>query len=193
MRRPGLAQLLEAVRSGRVEAILISKLDRLTRSVTDLGHILALLEKHDTAIVSLSENLDTATAAGRLMLNVLASVSQWEREAIGERTAFVLGHKRQAREVYGQSPFGFRREGNRLVEVPIEKWALLTATRMRNTGTSFRRIGEWLAAQGLSPRQGGREWQPKSVAQILGSRMAVELARGLDDQRAARDKDVRLE
>src|SRR5579872_6327967 len=85
--RPGLRRILEGVRRREIGAVLVLKLDRLTRSVRDLGELLALFSRTDTALVSVSESLDTASAAGRLMVNVLGSVAQWEREAIAERTA----------------------------------------------------------------------------------------------------------
>jgi DNA invertase Pin-like site-specific DNA recombinase len=75
-----------------VQLIIIAKLDRLTRSVRDLGELLERFQKRGVALVSVGESLDTGSAAGRLVLNVMASVSQWEREAIGERTRDALRH-----------------------------------------------------------------------------------------------------
>lgn len=76
------------LRAGKAEAILVVKLARLTRSVKDLGD---LVERYFAsgkwALLSVSEQIDTRSAAGRLVLNVLASVAQWEREATGERTS----------------------------------------------------------------------------------------------------------
>jgi len=92
------------------------------------------------------------------MLNLLVSVSQWEREAIAERTAFVLQHKRLKREVYGHPPFGFRREDARLIEVPEELQALRVTERMRENGRSLRQIAEWLSANGFVLRQNGKKW-----------------------------------
>jgi hypothetical protein len=84
--RPGLKRALGMLKAGEAEALLVVKLDRLTRSVVDLG---TLLERYfapgKAALLSVGEQIDTRSAAGRLVLNVLASVSQWEREAIGER------------------------------------------------------------------------------------------------------------
>jgi len=86
--RPGLKRALGMLKAGQAEALLVVKLDRLTRSVVDLG---TLVERYfapgKAALLSVGEQIDTRSAAGRLVLNVLASVSQWEREAIGERTA----------------------------------------------------------------------------------------------------------
>jgi site-specific DNA recombinase len=71
IRRPGLQAILEAVRSGKVAAIVVYKLDRLTRSVLDLNRIVEFLDKHSVALVSMQESLDATTPTGRLMLNSL--------------------------------------------------------------------------------------------------------------------------
>jgi DNA invertase Pin-like site-specific DNA recombinase len=101
--RPGLARALGMLRKGgEAEALLVVKLDRLTRSVRDLCE---LVERHfapgKAALLSVGEQIDTRSAAGRLVLNVLASVSQWEREAIGERTAAAMQHKAACGEFTG--------------------------------------------------------------------------------------------
>jgi site-specific DNA recombinase len=62
--------------------------------------------KHGVSLVSLAESLDSGSAAGRLVVNMLGVVAQWEREAIGERTASALTHKRSRSQVYGPTPFG---------------------------------------------------------------------------------------
>ncbi len=174
LKRDGMLRLLNDVKAGRIAAILILKLDRLTRSVRDLADLLTIFEKHNVALVSLSESLDSSTAAGRLVLNLLASVSQWEREAVGERTSFALAHKRRNRLAYSKVPFGFRRQADSLLEVPEELWALQVGRRMRGDGISLRRIGEWLTSRGFTARQGGKTWRPSSVAAVLNSRMASE-------------------
>lgn len=87
LNRPGFQCVLSAIKRGEVGTLGVLKLDRLTRSVGDLANLLAVFEKHDCALVAVQESLDTSTAWGRLMLNRLASVSQWERETIAERTA----------------------------------------------------------------------------------------------------------
>jgi site-specific DNA recombinase len=111
LKRPGIVRLLEYVSAGGIERIVVAKLDRLTRSVRDLAELIDLCTKHDVALVSVGETLDTSTAAGRMVVNMLGVVAQWEREAIGERTATSLAHKRRQRLTYGPTPFGYRRDG----------------------------------------------------------------------------------
>src|ERR1043166_5229156 len=85
LNRPGLQRLLSLVQAGKVQAVIVAKLDRLTRSVKDLCSLLELFEKKGVALISVAESLDTSTAAGRLVITIMGAVSQWEREAIGDR------------------------------------------------------------------------------------------------------------
>src|SRR5947208_7110065 len=98
LKRPAMAKLLAMIDAGQVKTVIVAKLDRLTRSVRDLCELLERFERRGVALVSVAESLDTGSAAGRLVLNIMAAVSQWEREAIGERTRDALGHKRSQGE-----------------------------------------------------------------------------------------------
>lgn len=82
LRRPGMTRLLALVDAGAVETVIIAKLDRLARSVVDLAELLKRFERRGVSLAA----SPTRSAAGRLVLNIMVSVSQWEREAIGERT-----------------------------------------------------------------------------------------------------------
>jgi site-specific DNA recombinase len=75
LNRPGMQELLEMVEAGQVFTVIVYKLDRLTRSVADLDRLVKLFDKKGVALVSLQESLDATTATGRLMMNLLASVS----------------------------------------------------------------------------------------------------------------------
>src|SRR5579863_5363705 len=108
LNRPGMARLLAMIDAGEVKTVIIAKLDRLTRSVADLAELLERFERRGVALVSVADSLDTRSAAGRLVLNIMVSVSQWEREAIGERTRDAMSHKRANGERVGTVPFGYR-------------------------------------------------------------------------------------
>src|SRR5262245_9694699 len=82
--RPELTRLLSLVDARKVSTIIVAKLDRLTRSVRDLADLLERFERRGVTLMSVAESLDTKSAAGRLVLNVMMSMAQWEREAIGE-------------------------------------------------------------------------------------------------------------
>ncbi len=173
LQRPGIAVLLDAVRAGDVERVIILKLDRITRSTRDLAELLDTFAKADAALVSVSESLDTKSAAGRLVVNMLGVVAQWEREAIGERTGTALTHKRATSQSYSPTPFGYRRDGNTLVPVPEEQEALAEAIQLDRAGVSFRAIGRALTARGAVPHR-GTAWHASSVRAMLRSKMVVE-------------------
>src|SRR6202050_4373823 len=99
---------MELVNGGKVQGVIVAKLDRLTRSVKDLCGLLELFEKRKVALISVAESLDTGSAAGRLVITIMAAVSQWEREAIGERTRDALRHKRGKGERVGNIGSGYR-------------------------------------------------------------------------------------
>jgi DNA invertase Pin-like site-specific DNA recombinase len=170
LERPGLACALDMLRRGHADALLVVKLDRLTRSVRDLGE---LVERYfapgKAALLSVGEQIDTRTAAGRLVLNVLASVSQWEREAIGERTAAVMQHKATAGEFTGgEPPYGYRvaDDGVRLATVAEEQAVLVAACELRAAGLSLRAVARELAGRGFVARN-GKPFAAVQVARIV--------------------------
>src|SRR5580698_8673246 len=142
LNRPGMANLLAMVDAGKVKAVIVAKLDRLTRSVKDLCELLERFERRGVALVSVAESLDTGSAAGRLVLNIMAAVSQWEREAIGERTRDALQHKRSQGERVGNIAFGFRlaADGQHIEPDPAEQAALAAIRRLRHEGATLRGI-----------------------------------------------------
>ena len=81
LNRPGMTKLLAMVDAGKVKTVIVAKLDRLTRSVKDLCELLERFERRSVALVSVAESLDTGSAAGRLVLNIMAAVSQWEQRS----------------------------------------------------------------------------------------------------------------
>jgi site-specific DNA recombinase len=104
-----------------------------------------------------------------------ASSPRWEREAIGERTATALAHKRQQRTAYGPTPFGYVRIGDALVPEPREQDAFNEAARMDGAGASFREIAVRLTELGVKPHR-GKSWWASTVSAMLRSKMATEAA-----------------
>jgi DNA invertase Pin-like site-specific DNA recombinase len=155
--RPGLARALDMLRTGKADALLVVKLDRLTRSVRDLGSLIdTYFAPGKSALMSVSENIDTRSAGGRLVLNVLASVSQWEREAIGERTSAAMQHMRTMGQFTGgEAPYGFAlNEDGTLREVEAEQVVIREARELRAAGLSLRGVAAELARAGRLSRAG---------------------------------------
>ena len=156
--RPGLQRALGMLRKGQANALLVAKLDRLTRSVKDLGTLVeAYFSSDEITLLSVADNIDTRTAAGRLVLNVLGSVAQWERETIGERTAEALSHKRSKGEkLGGDVPYGYAlsADGKTLVADEAEQALLAAIQEARQRGLAQRAVVAELTRQGFLTRKG---------------------------------------
>lgn len=170
LERPGLRLALGHIDDGSVRGLVVAKLDRLTRSVRDLG---TLVDRYfgdgGAALLSVSEQIDTRSASGRLVLNVLTSVAQWEREATAERTSVALAHKARIGEYTGGPvPYGFRlsRDGIRLRPDPTEQAVIAEAARAHAAGLSLRCIAEELDRLGFRSRT-KQPFHPQQVQRML--------------------------
>jgi site-specific DNA recombinase len=168
LHRPGMARLLALVDARAVETVIIAKLDRLTRSVADLAELLKRFERRGVSLVSVADSLDTRSAAGRLVLNIMVSVSQWEREAIGERTRDAMRHKRSKGERVGTVPFGFQvaADGVQLEADAHEQAILARIQALQAAGCTQRGIASALNADGVQTRR-GTAWRQQYVANAL--------------------------
>ena len=167
LERPGMARLLELIRQRKVDVVIVAKLDRITRSVRDLGELIELFQRSGVEFASVADHIDTATAAGRLVLNVMGSVSQWEREAIGERTSEALAVLRaQGRRVSRHAPYGYRLDGDRWVEDHDEQRAVRLMVELRERGLSLRAIATELGRLGFRSRA-RRGFSPSTILAVL--------------------------
>jgi site-specific DNA recombinase len=168
LNRPGMARLMSFVDAGAVDTVIIAKLDRLTRSVADLAELLKRFERRGVSLVSVADSLDTRSAAGRLVLNIMVSVSQWEREAIGERTRDAMHHKRANGERVGTVPFGYRAaaDGLHLEADPAEQGILSCIRELKAARHTTRQIADELNRQGFTTRR-GTAWRFQYVAEAL--------------------------
>jgi len=116
MERPGLQRLLRDVEAGRIDVIVVYKVDRLTRSLTDFARIVDVLDRHNASFVSITQAFNTTTSMGRLTLNILLSFAQFEREVIGERIRDKFAASR-ARGMWmgGTPPLGYDVRDRKLV------------------------------------------------------------------------------
>ena len=167
LNREGLQGALAAIKAGKADALIVVKLDRLTRSVADLGYLVETYF-HKAGLLSVSEQIDTRSASGRLVLNVLASVSQWEREAIGERTSAVR-QSMKANGLYcgGSVPYGQMLVSGELVTNPNEQAIIDRAKALKAQGHSLRTIAAMFSSEGLRTRK------DTDFSHTLVSRMAA--------------------
>jgi len=190
--RPGMLRMLDLVDAGAVDLIIVAKLDRLTRSIADLADLLTRFDRRHVDLVSVAELVDTRSASGRTMLNLIVLMSQWEREAIGERTRDVMQHKRAKGERVGTVPYGYQLAANgvrthhrgcptrtvpvdrcacggrtvQLVPAPSEQQIVETMKRLREVRLTIKEIAGRLNDAGYTTRH-GTPWRPAYVARQL--------------------------
>ncbi len=167
MKRKGVNRLIHLVRRGKADVVVVYRLDRLSRRVNHILTIIELIEKKNIAFHSIMERLDTKTATGRFFLNVIASMAQWERDTLSERTKDALRLKILRNERAGQIPYGWKltEDGKTLSKNPEEQKAISLMKRLRAKGHSLRAICRKLAQKGYRPL--GQRWHPKTVRSVL--------------------------
>jgi DNA invertase Pin-like site-specific DNA recombinase len=174
--RPQLSALLSRVRAGEVGTVVVLRLDRLTRRTRDLLELVdGQFARHGVELVSLSEQLDTRTPAGRLMLTLLGALAQMEREIIADRTKAALAVKRERGERLGGEPLGLRaaRPGDALEPLESELGPVRLILAKRAAGESYRAIATELKTAGVPTKQGG-EWRSETVRKIWMRRELYE-------------------
>jgi DNA invertase Pin-like site-specific DNA recombinase len=164
--RPELQAALNAAESIGA-ALVVYSLSRLARSVRDTLEIADRLDAAEADLVSLTERIDTTTAAGRMVFRMLAVLSEFERDLVSERTRAAMAHKRANGKVVGEVPFGYTRDGDELVEDASQQAALAMMRTLRQAGHSYRSIAARLEARGYLTARGGATWNPGTVQRIL--------------------------
>src|SRR6202789_2253269 len=121
MARPALQRLLDDIRAGKVDVVVVYKVDRLTRSLADFAKIVEIFDAQRVSVVSVTQAFNTTTSMGRLTLNVLLSFAQFEREVTGERIRDkIAASKKKGMWMGGVVPLGYRVEDRSLVIHPPE-------------------------------------------------------------------------
>ncbi|OEH85578.1 hypothetical protein BHU72_01910 [Desulfuribacillus stibiiarsenatis] len=113
--RPQLKSLLTKVKLGEISSVIVTKLDRISRRLLDLLNMIDLFQDYNVSFISISESFDTTTPSGRLTLQVLGAVAEFERERIKERVFENMLHAASNGKWLTQSPYGFRLKDKELV------------------------------------------------------------------------------
>lgn len=159
MKRPGIQTALWLLAEGDADGIVVSKLDRLSRSVQDFANVLADAKRQRWSLTALDIGMDTSTSGGELMANVMAAVAQWERDVISERTSAAL-RAAQARGVHVGRP------------TSLSKDAEVRLYELRALGFSHARVAAQLNAERVPTAHGGAAWHATTVARILNRQSA---------------------
>lgn len=166
--RPALkAAVAEACAEG--VALVVYSLSRLARSTKDALSISERLAKAGADLVSLSESIDTTSAAGKMVFRMLAVLAEFERDVIAERTRTAMQHKKAKGErISREAAYGYRLDGGRIIPDADEQRAVALVGELRGAGRSLRAIAGALEAAGLRPRT-GRRWHPQTVARMAAA------------------------
>jgi len=183
MERPALKQLLADVRAGRVDVVVVYKIDRLTRSLADFAKIVEVLDSANASFVSVTQAFSTTTSMGRLTLNVLLSFAQFEREVITERIRDkVAASKAKGMWMGGPVPLGYAVQDRKLVVVPGEAKTVRMIMQRYQESDSVRTLVEDLRRAGVVSKRrvmrdgsvrGGVPFRRGALAWLLSNRIYV--------------------
>ena len=153
MDRPALQQLLADITAGRVDTVVVYKIDRLTRSLADFAKIVEILDARGASFVSVTQQFNTTTSMGRLTLNVLLSFAQFEREVIGERIRDkIAASKRKGMWMGGVPPLGYGVQDHKLVMIDSEADTVRLIFRRYAELGSVRLLKAELEARGIKSK-----------------------------------------
>ncbi len=157
LRRPGIREALAALAAREADALVVAKLDRLSRSLLDFSGLVERSRRESWQLVALDLRVDTSTPSGEMLANMLASFAQFERRLIGQRTAEALRAKKAAGVRLGRPR-----------SIPSEVCERIAAAR--RAGATYKTIALALNREGVPTAHGAASWQCSSVAWVLRSR-----------------------
>jgi DNA invertase Pin-like site-specific DNA recombinase len=160
LKRPGIQAALETLNRGDASGLVVAKLDRLSRSMLDFTGLMDKAQRQGWALIALDSAVDTTTPAGEAMANVLATFAQFERRLIGQRTREAMAAKKASGMVFG--PRAWKTRKGVMPDAVAER-----IRRQRAEGRTLRAIAEGLNEDGVPTAQGGAQWWPATVRQVL--------------------------
>ena len=169
--RPGGKELLGLLNDHAGRHVIALKLDRLFRDAEDALRQTRLWDRAGIALHMVDmggTTVNTASAMGRLFLTMTAAFAELERNLIAERTATALNHKKQKREAYSPTPYGYRRIGSSLAPDDQEQSILRRLKEMRAAGQSLRSIANWLNEKKI-PTKTNRKWHASTIQYVLSN------------------------
>jgi DNA invertase Pin-like site-specific DNA recombinase len=173
LERPAVKRLLRDVEAGLIDVVVVYKIDRLSRSLTDFSRLVELFEANQVTFVSVTQSFNTTTSMGRLTLNILLSFAQFEREVIGERIRDKFAaSRRKGMWMGGTVPLGYRVENRKLVIEEIEAATVgMIFERFVSTGSATI-LARQLRAEGVTSRS-GRPVDKGFLYKLLNNRVYV--------------------
>lgn len=171
MERPGLKRLLADIKAGKVDMVVVYKIDRLSRSLADFAKMVEIFDKHQVSFSSVTQQINSGTSTGRLMLNMLLSFAQFEREVTGERIRDkISASKRKGLWMGGVVPLGYRVQDRQLLIDPKDSetvnWIFDTYA---STGSTTLMVQQMKEQNRLT--KSGRHFCKQSLNKVLKNRV----------------------
>jgi site-specific DNA recombinase len=176
LRRRGIRDAMFDLTSDNIDGMVITKLDRLSRSIKDWANLMDTFAKCDKNLIAIMDSIDTSTAGGRMVANMFSVIAQWEREIIVERTMAAFDHMRSQDRLCGlKAPFGWEKDPDRPKYVrlcPVEADICRKVYKLRDAGLSYREISDVLEDYGHTNRLGNK-FGKESIRKIYISKKRV--------------------
>ena len=173
MERPGLKRLLKDIQAGKIDIVVVYKIDRLSRSLADFAKMVEVFDNHMVSFSSVTQQINSATSMGRLMLNVLLSFAQFEREVTGERIRDkIAASKRKGMWMGGSVPLGYRVENRALHIEPQEAELVQRIFEQYIAEKSTTKIVKELNEQGIQTKR-KKAFCKQSIYKILHNRTYI--------------------
>ena len=183
LERPALKRLFNDIKAGKIDCIVVYKIDRLTRSLADFSEIIKILDEYNVSFVAVTQSFNTANSMGRLMLNVLLSFAQYERELTGERIRDKFDAScKKGMWMGGYIPIGYDLKDRRLIinedEAKIIRILFKTFIETTSVTDTFRELNNlgfktktWIASSGKIHK--GQRFNKSSVRRILTNELYI--------------------
>lgn len=171
-KRNGYKSVLDGIKNDEIKTLVVISISRWGRNLGEIYKSVQLMEKKGVKFLSIKESIDTSSPYGRFTINLLSSLYEMELELIKDRVKDTLRVKKQNRKVYSPTPYGFNRVGDDLIENPKEKKLMKKLLRLRDKGTSYGEITNFLNRNRYKTKN-GKKFTKGNVYQIINSRISI--------------------
>ena len=151
--REGFNSLIDLVQQNKVKKVIVKDLSRLNRNLMDMLKTIKVFEKYDCDLISIKEGI-SLKGSGKIFIQILGVLGEWEREQCSQRTKDVLLQKKNNNQIYGQVPYGKKEVNGRLIDDEREIFMLKKITRMRDNEKSYNEIKDFLSRRNYLKKNG---------------------------------------
>ena len=172
--RPMFNQLITMITENKIEKVIITELSRLGRNLLQTLEVVEIFKKHNVDLVVLKENISLNSPSGRMFLNILLTLSQFEREQISSRVKSVLQHKKENNQLYGKVTYGKKLIDGKLVDHERELFMLKKIKTLRSNGKSYGNITMYLKRNNYL-KKNGSQFDRDSLKKLVKSNSFLSL------------------